>query len=57
METGITLCGDDDITGSYRTYEEWKRISTFIRFLYLLKFLPYLWGMETKNYEAYPEPA
>jgi len=33
--------------GSYRTYEEWKRIAKKHNSLREIGFLPYLWGMET----------
>ena len=35
---------------SYRTYEEWKPFFGGIFELAQLKFLPYLWGMETSNF-------
>ena len=36
-------------SGSYRTYEEWKRIHINNSVTVKISFLPYLWGMETEN--------
>jgi len=34
---------------SYRTYEEWKRMTWTMETKLRVRFLPYLWGMETRN--------
>jgi len=40
-------------TSSYRTYEEWKLFLIWIICQFNTKFLPYLWGMETRcNHEV-----
>ncbi len=35
--------------GSYRTYEEWKRHNFKRVIVLVVRFLPYLWGMETRS--------
>ena len=40
---------------SYPTYEEWKRLSFFIKCQKSLQFLSYLWGMETRSVETFRE--
>jgi len=44
------------LTGSYRTYEEWKQ-QLFVKYNYDKgRFLPYLWGMETYRQSYFLTP-
>ena len=38
-----------NVLSSYRTYEEWKPTNIIFLSISYLKFLPYLWGMETEQ--------
>jgi len=49
METSKNDTDTEQTKRSYRTYEEWKRHTYWITNKAPPKFLPYLWGMETKK--------